>query len=204
MTDIVRRIASSFTAANLKMQDGARHFVKDFWMTRDGQWYGSGMLAPPEWARTDYLDVHPPFDDAGGATHLFIKALKADGSPKDTVVWFRVPGSEHQHKPWTGAKAHGWQNLFMSGSSAYWPTDGQRGPWEWGLADDPGCKVIGGGLVNGWHTSMFVVVQEFGEAPPPDPPTQLEHWYAMRTVNGEVLSVWQAASGAELAMMVDE
>lgn len=164
-----REIADSFNAANLRLVDSERHMVAKFWTTQDGRWVTSrdNIWAPPAWAIKQYK--RPQFHDSGAATHLFVRVEDENGKPVSAKVRFFVPGGP-QYETTTEEGRDYWANMFMTGSSAYWPGDGQSGPWHITLVDDPQVELVGAGLPNKYHISSFLVIRMRSAQKPPQPP----------------------------------
>ncbi len=151
--------------------------IKDIFTTCDGSWEPSNKTGSIEqWAASSYL-VPPShsayFDDAGGAHHIFARALDLEGKPitnqDEFICWsdgVHLLGQENfaQHIKMTiTPKARsGWGNQPIW--SSFSPERGETGPWAWcprGAAD----VVVGGGLPNNLHISWFVVWQAEKRAP---------------------------------------
>lgn len=142
---------------------GKDHFVvKDLFTTFDGSWeLGGNIFALPGWARAAYLKPtgHPEhFDDAGGATHLFVRVEDGDGRPLNLDILFATTAGLTVRAN-TGGKRSGWCNLFMNRDSAFDPHAGERGPWSIRVDGVPSELVSGLGLPFRWHVSTFVVFQ---------------------------------------------
>ena len=144
---------------------GQDHFVvKDIFTTFDGSWeQGGNIFAVPGWARADYLKpagAADRFDDAGGATHLFVRVEDGAGQPLHADIVFRTTaGLTVRANTFQDGKRSGWCNLFMTRDSAFDPTAGERGPWSLRVDSVPSDLVMGLGLPFRWHVSTFVVFQ---------------------------------------------
>ena len=145
--------------------------LKDLFTTRLGSWELSNEPgAVPDWARTAYLrpwNADDCFDDAGGDHHLFARVLDLDGKPVTTenliIGWsdgFALLGqpdfTQHITLHMTPKLKSGWANQPIWNS--FCPERHEIGAWCWcpvGAAD----VVIGGGLPNNCHISIFAVWQ---------------------------------------------
>lgn len=138
--------------------------VKDLFTTYDGSWdVGGNIFTVPRWARDTYLrpaGAPDRFDDAGGATHLFVRVEDETGQPLHMDLIFRTTaGLIVRANTFQDGKRSGWCNLFMNRDSAFNPEAGERGPWSVQLDGLPGVVVRGLGLPFRWHVSTFVVFQ---------------------------------------------
>jgi len=144
---------------------GQDHLViKDLFTTFDGSWEpGGNIFALPAWARADYLKANGApdrFDDAGGATHLFVRVEDGQGQALNMDIRFATSaGLTVRANAAEQGKRSGWCNLFMNRDSAFDPHAGQRGPWSVQVEGLPGEVVQGLGLPFRWHVSTFVVFQ---------------------------------------------
>jgi len=147
-----------------------RYVVKDIFTTVDGSWEPSGHpYSVPQWARDAYLKpwgAPDYFDDAGGATHLFAAVIGSDGELLRDYPIHYTSDNWNTRVTMQTKRRSGWANLFMSGSSAFWPGEGQRGPWQW-APNEGAQKVTGGGLPERHHISTFVVWEERTTEPEP-------------------------------------
>ncbi len=149
---------------------GYVYVVKDIFTTRNGSWEVDELpYSLPIWARMSYLrpwGAPDYFDDAGADHHLFAAVIGPDGNLlPNHKVYFWSDGFEKLGDPsYSGfiertTKHHsGWTNIPIGPSSAFWPGEGQSGPWCW--APEGAAEVIqGGGLPGKQHVSTFVVWQ---------------------------------------------
>jgi hypothetical protein len=150
--------------------DGYVYVIKDIFTTRNGSWEMDDLpYSLPAWARDAYLKpwgAPDYFDDAGADHHLFAAVIGPDGQLlRNHQIFFWSDGFEKLGDPnYDGyierrTKEHsGWINIPIGPSSAFWPDDGQSGPWCWAPAG--AAEVIqGGGLPGKHHVSTFVVWQ---------------------------------------------
>lgn len=146
-------------------KNGVKYQLKDLFTTANGSWDPSdkpGSIDP--WAREQYLT--PLFSEAGAATHLFAAVIGLDGQlihGKQIVFWsdgidkLVDPNYQKYIFQYTNERS-GWCNLFMAPSAGYTPERGEAGPWCWspvGASD----VIVGGGLPNRQHVSIFAVWQ---------------------------------------------
>ena len=129
----------------------------------------------PQWARDKYLKPFGApdyFDDAGASTHLFGAVVDGDGQMLRNFPIMYSSDNWNTSSVMQTKEQSGWANLFMSASSAFYPAEGQRGPWRW-MPDRAAVTVAGGGLPNRWHVSTFVVWEQAEDVKPPiDPPAE--------------------------------
>lgn len=138
--------------------------VKDIFTTFDGSWeLGGNIFAVPGWARNEYLKpagAPDRFDDAGGATHLFVRVEDGNGQPLHADIVFQtIAGLTVRANTFQDGKRSGWCNLFMTRDSAFDPNKSERGPWSIRVDATPSDLVMGLGLPFRWHVSTFVVFQ---------------------------------------------
>ncbi len=157
--------------SDLPAADGSYvYVVKDIFTTRNGSWEVEDLpYSLPIWARMSYLrpwGAPDYFDDAGADHHLFAAVIGPDGKLlPNHKIYFWSDGFEKLGDPsYNGfiertTKHHsGWTNIPIGPSSAFWPGEGQSGPWCW--APEGAAEVIqGGGLPGKQHVSTFVVWQ---------------------------------------------
>jgi len=128
--------------------DSERFWPIAVWITEDGIWKNADdAWAVPSWAGA-YLTAS--FTEAGGATHMYGRALTVDGDTYTEKGYrFYWPDGEVGGLP----EASGWSNFFAS--ARYDPAVGS-GPYC--LETLNGVPVCGGGQpYGGPHVSIFVV-----------------------------------------------
>lgn len=117
----------------------ARYKLAAVWLTENGSWDGV-----PSWAWA-YVDK---VTGGGGDRHMFGGVYDAGGRPimgKTVVMYW---GSEAQGYT---TDAAGWMNGVCQ--AVYHPDLGESGPYS--IAPLNGDRLVGGGLPNGRHFSIF-------------------------------------------------
>ena len=158
-----------FDVENMKDDSMCRVLVETF-STRDGSWVPSEQTysipaAPAKRYRP--TDTRCLFDDAGGATDLFMLLLN-EGRPVNSPLecndihhgesGFIIYNDQGLRIYQKAKPKSGWANIFMDKGSAYYPDKGQQGPWTarpFGYSDE----VEHLGLINRWHISIFMVFE---------------------------------------------
>lgn len=193
---VERHLSEWFTRYNLtihSLQERPDHpqgevvyLVKDCFTTRNGELERSDAPgAIPQWAHDAYIT--PEFLEAGSHQHLFARVIGLDGQAikgQEILYWsdgFAKLGDANYNDYVRAVtkESSGWANQFITGSSAFNPAQGERGPWCW--APTGAAEVIsGGGLPNNEPIATFVVWQavrriDLDQQPgepdqPPEPP----------------------------------
>ena len=129
-----------------------RYRVKDIFTTHKGSWDRGHIYSPPMWADLDY----PPSLREGGDHHIYVRVVEGY---RETVTFEAVGQREVRQ-----VAGENWANLPVF--SAY-PADASP-PWVHFL-EEKGQVVVGGGLPDGEHVSLFVVWEKVQGAVEPDP-----------------------------------
>jgi hypothetical protein len=126
--------------------------VVDVWTTVDGQWYVSqSPYSIPQWAVDEYAIA----GELGGAHHLFVRILKADGEVDfDATVAYKNNTLMDTRKI---QRKDGFANIPVY--NVFYPDQGQNGGWESGpvVPGNTQFGVKGGGLPYGLHVALFAV-----------------------------------------------
>ena len=126
--------------------------VKDVFTTHKGSWDRGHIYSPPMWADLDY----PPSLREGGDHHIYVRLV--DGYREN--VTFETSGLHEVRQ----VEGDGWANLPIFNS--YPAAD----PPAWiHFLEEKGQVLVGGGLPDGEHVSLFVVWENVNTVPEPVP-----------------------------------
>ena len=132
--------------------DPIQYRVKDIFTTYKGSWDRGNIYSPPMWADLDY----PPSLREGGDHHIYVRLI--DGYREN--VTFETSGLHEVRQ----VEGDGWANLPVF--NAYSIDD----PPAWvHFLEEKGQVVVGGGLPDGEHVSLFVVWEKVNGVPEPGP-----------------------------------
>lgn len=179
VADVERRLSEPFVDFGLTIKTiderpdhphGSVHYlVKDAFTTANGSFDPSSNEGSiPQWARDAYLSS--TFLEAGASNNLFAAVIGLDGQlVKNYSIRFWSDGFQQlgnsSYQNFVNEKTKqdsGWANITLWGSSAFYPANGQTGPWCW-MPEGAAEVVCGGGLPNSHMISTFVVWQAIEE-----------------------------------------
>jgi len=156
-------------------EPGGEWVVDDVWTTVSYRGQSPWDVSPhpyslPQWARDKYLKPpwHEDYNDDGGADHHIFGAAFANGRPVREIPVLYSSDNWATVTSILTKEGNGWANLPMFGGSAFYPENGERGPWAWmpaGAAE----MVTGGGMPGGHHVSMWATWKRGEVTTPPDP-----------------------------------
>jgi len=159
-------------------KNGKVYRVKDIFTTLNGSWEPSGRsFSIPQWARDAYLRPWgaPDYFDDAGADHHMLGGIYDESTQRmknGAVIHYFTHTDNGNHVDTPVKEKSGWANVTMF--NKFSPGNGERGAWSWyPKSDIPADKVVGGGMPDGWHVSIFAtwVLSDGTDTPPVEPPT---------------------------------